>query len=191
MAKSPIKRYEALGVIFILAILTGIALLPSLFLNIRLFGYAGISLLIFSAVGIIVIRKRVAALKRTNPEFFKALEGEDSVTATKCAVCGREDALLFRCYYCTKRFCEEHKLPKKHHCAMAPTASFRTALLTGTLAILIGIAVLYVSLLSSQSFGLAIGGFWIFLGTIVLIARAWEERQSKRAMGEDRNSMIR
>ena len=187
MAKSPIERYDVWGIIFFLAILIGIfALLSSLLFNIRLLGYVGISLLIFSAVGIVVIRKRVAALKRTNPEFFKALQGEDSVTATKCAVCGREDAFLFRCYYCTKWLCEEHKLPKNHHCSMAPTASFRTVLFIGTLAIFIGIAVLYVSLMSSQSLGLLLGGFLIFFGTILLVSRAWVERQSKRAMDIDR-----
>lgn len=180
MAKSPIERYDAWGIVFLVAIIIGTALLP--FFKIPFLGALGISLLIFGIGGIIVARRKVSALKRTNPELFKALEAENSASATKCAVCGAELTFSFRCYYCKKHFCQEHKLPEKHHCSMAPTVSFRTTLLIGTLLILIGIAMLYVSLMPRLSWVLALGGFLIFMGTILLIARAWEESQSRRAM---------
>lgn len=183
MAKSPTDRYGVWGIIFFVAILIGIGLLPSLFFKTYLLGFIGISLLIFSAVGIIVIRKKVSALKRANPELFKALEAENSTSATKCVVCGAKGAFLFRCYYCREYFCEEHKLPETHHCSMAPSASFRTVILTSALMVFVGIAILYVYLMQSLIWGLALGGFLIGMGLLFLIGRAWEEKQSRRAMG--------
>lgn len=34
----------------------------------------------------------------------------------KCAVCGKEELLPFKCSYCGEYFCAEHRLPEKHSC---------------------------------------------------------------------------
>lgn len=34
----------------------------------------------------------------------------------KCAVCGKEELLPFKCSYCGEYFCAEHRLPEKHDC---------------------------------------------------------------------------
>lgn len=34
----------------------------------------------------------------------------------RCAVCGREVLMPFRCAYCGEYFCAEHRLPEKHNC---------------------------------------------------------------------------
>jgi uncharacterized membrane protein HdeD (DUF308 family) len=183
MAKNPIGRFDVWGIIFVVSILIGIGLLPSLFLKIDVLGFIGIFLLTFGAVGIIIFRRKVSALKRSNPEFFRALEAEDSASNTKCPVCSADVGFYFRCYYCKKYFCEKHILPENHHCSMAPKASFRTVLLTCSLMVFAGIIVLYVSLMPSLSWVFALGGFLIGMGLILLIGRAWEERQSKRAIG--------
>jgi hypothetical protein len=186
MAKSPFSRYDRWGIIFLLAILIGIGLSPSLSFKIPILGFLDISILTFGIVGIIVGRRKVIALKRSNPELFKAMEAENSATARKCAVCNAENAFLYRCYYCKKYFCEQHKLPKKHLCSMAPKIGFGAALLISILIIFIGIAMLYASLGSSLSwrlFLLFLGGWVTFFGTLLLIGRSWEERQSKHAIG--------
>ena len=195
MAKSPIdSRYVVWALICLFAILAGIGFSATLFLKISVTtGLIGIPLLVFGVVGIIVIRRKVSALKRLHPEFFKAL-GEDSATAMNCAICGAEHAFRFRCYYCKKYFCEKHKLPKNHHCPAAPKLSFRTVLLISPVMILVGTLILYISLLPSvmppkgsyegiwYGWFPASGALLIGLGMGVPIARAWEERRSKRAM---------
>lgn len=41
-----------------------------------------------------------------------------------CAICNKRVALLndFKCPYCKKYHCEEHRLPEKHKCKGKPTA---------------------------------------------------------------------
>ncbi|RLG03377.1 MAG: hypothetical protein DRN61_04920 [Thaumarchaeota archaeon] len=34
----------------------------------------------------------------------------------RCAVCGKEVLMPFRCVYCGEYFCAEHRLPEKHNC---------------------------------------------------------------------------
>ena len=34
----------------------------------------------------------------------------------KCAVCGKEVLMPFKCSYCGEYFCAEHRLPEKHNC---------------------------------------------------------------------------
>ncbi len=34
----------------------------------------------------------------------------------KCAVCGKDELLPFKCKYCGEFFCGEHRLPEKHDC---------------------------------------------------------------------------
>ncbi len=34
----------------------------------------------------------------------------------KCAVCGKDELLPFKCKYCGEFFCAEHRLPEKHNC---------------------------------------------------------------------------
>jgi len=34
----------------------------------------------------------------------------------KCAVCGKDELLPFKCKYCGEFFCAEHRLPEKHDC---------------------------------------------------------------------------
>jgi len=34
----------------------------------------------------------------------------------KCAVCGKEVLMPFKCAYCGEYFCAEHRLPEKHNC---------------------------------------------------------------------------
>jgi len=34
----------------------------------------------------------------------------------KCAVCGKEILMPFKCSYCGEYFCAEHRLPEKHNC---------------------------------------------------------------------------
>jgi len=34
----------------------------------------------------------------------------------RCAVCGKEVLMPFRCAYCGEYFCAEHRLPEKHNC---------------------------------------------------------------------------
>ncbi|RLG05769.1 MAG: hypothetical protein DRN59_04105 [Thaumarchaeota archaeon] len=34
----------------------------------------------------------------------------------RCAVCGKEVLMPFRCAYCGEYFCSEHRLPEKHNC---------------------------------------------------------------------------
>lgn len=186
MAKNPLGRYDIWGIIFLLAIIIGIALLPPLVFKINLLLVIASSFLLSSGVvGIVILRRRVSALKRSNPEFFKDLEGEDSGRVKKCAVCGAESSLIFRCYYCTKYFCNEHKFTEKHHCSMAPKASFRGVLLVSTFMIFFGIVLLYVSPMISLGWVLVFGPVLIIWGIMFLIGRAWEERQNKRAMGLD------
>jgi len=36
----------------------------------------------------------------------------------KCSFCGKEEPLLFKCKYCGKFYCVEHRLPEKHECPM-------------------------------------------------------------------------
>lgn len=38
---------------------------------------------------------------------------------TKCAFCGTEELLPFRCRYCGQPFCSEHRLPESHNCPAA------------------------------------------------------------------------
>ena len=38
----------------------------------------------------------------------------------KCEFCGKEELLPFRCPYCGKYFCIEHRLPENHNCPEAP-----------------------------------------------------------------------
>lgn len=35
----------------------------------------------------------------------------------KCDYCGREEVLPFKCQYCQRLFCAEHRLPENHNCA--------------------------------------------------------------------------
>jgi hypothetical protein len=183
MDRKPIdSRYDVCGIIFLIAILMGISLLPFLFFKISLLGFIGISLLVFSTIGIAVIRRKVSTVKRTNPELFKALEGEDSANATKCALCGVEPAFRFRCYYCKRYFCEAHKLTKNHHCTAAPKVSFRMVLLMSPIMILVGSAILYLAYNSHFPSLIAFAGLLIALGMISPIVRAWEERQSRRTI---------
>jgi len=81
MAKSPISRYDHWGVFFLLTIIFGGMLLPLLFLVMPLLGFVDISLLIFSVLGIIVIRRKTSILKRKYPEVFKAYNDEIKRTA--------------------------------------------------------------------------------------------------------------
>jgi predicted RNA-binding Zn-ribbon protein involved in translation (DUF1610 family) len=34
----------------------------------------------------------------------------------KCELCGKEVQFIFRCKYCQKTFCSEHRLPENHSC---------------------------------------------------------------------------
>src|SRR3990170_5682187 len=34
----------------------------------------------------------------------------------KCELCGKEVEFLFRCSYCLKGFCSEHRIPESHAC---------------------------------------------------------------------------
>jgi hypothetical protein len=181
MTKSRSLPYDKWGIPFVVAIFLGLFLSAFLFSKFRIIGFIGISLLIFALFVLIVIRRRVSALKRANPEVFKVLEPKDETDASKCAICGREPAFLYRCYYCRKYFCEEHKLPKSHHCSSAPPTSFRTVILTCTIMISVGIAILY--LFHSSLSWVFISAFVILFGTMLLIGRSWEERRSKRVMG--------
>jgi len=191
MAKRPLDSwYTIWGVICIFAILAGIGILPAQFVfrRIDILTFIDISLLIFGVGGIAIIRKKATALRQAHPEFFKALEALKNPKPTKCAICGAEPAFRFRCYYCQRYFCEEHKLPKNHHCSAAPPTSFRTVLMIGAIAIFIGISMLYVSFAvsltrNSHFFMVIFGPFSIFFGTGTIVVRSWEERQSKRAMG--------
>lgn len=196
MAKSPLRRYDVFGIIVIFTIIIGIPILIGSFLlwiNIRLF-FIGISFLAFSGIAIFIARKRVAELKRVHPEMFKVLEEEDNTRTTKCAICGSEPAFRYRCYYCRKYFCEEHKLPKSHRCKDAPPLSLRTVLLLSPVLILIGTLILYISLLPSvmpprgsyENIGYAsipaLALVLIGLGILGPLARLWEEKQNRRAM---------
>jgi hypothetical protein len=190
MAKSPLRRYDVFGIIVIFAIIIGIPILIASFLlwiNIRLF-FIGISFLAFSGIAIFIARKRVAELKRVHPELFKALEGEDSAGVTKCALCGAEPAFRFRCYYCKKYFCEDHILPRNHHCYVAPTASFRTVLFGGVVTIFVGIVMLIASFMIIHThnidFILVVSGWSaVFLGMMGLAVRTWEETRFRHAIG--------
>jgi hypothetical protein len=190
MAKSPIGRYDRWGILFILTIIIGTPLLPFLLLAMPLIGFIDLSLLILSVAGILIIRRKVSALKRANPDLFKSLEPKEN--STKCAICGAELVFPHRCYYCGKHFCHEHILTKNHHCSNAPTVSFRTILLTSPVIILGGTALLYASLMPESPISifnihsgalLGLGGVLVFLGIFGPIVRAWEERQSKRVIG--------
>lgn len=35
---------------------------------------------------------------------------------TKCEKCGKDIAIPFKCSYCWKDFCTEHRLPYSHNC---------------------------------------------------------------------------
>ena len=39
----------------------------------------------------------------------------------KCAQCGKDVLIPFRCNYCGKYFCENHRLLESHNCSEAPT----------------------------------------------------------------------
>jgi hypothetical protein len=187
-AKRPLDfRYTVWGIVCFFAILIGIGILPTQFLfhKIDVLTFIDISLLIFGAGGIFIIREKVAALKRVHPEFFKALEVEDCAKTTKCAICRAEPAFRFRCYYCKKYFCEQHKLPKSHHCTAAPKVSFRTVLLMSPVMIFLGIAILYLIYLYSIKIpeAFAFGGVLIAMGILFPLGRALAERQSNRALG--------
>jgi len=34
----------------------------------------------------------------------------------KCAMCGKEVTLPFKCKYCGQLFCDDHRLPENHSC---------------------------------------------------------------------------
>jgi hypothetical protein len=34
-----------------------------------------------------------------------------------CSECGKRVILTYRCHYCGEQFCDEHRLPERHHCA--------------------------------------------------------------------------
>jgi len=34
----------------------------------------------------------------------------------ECSYCGKEDMLPYKCSYCEKSFCSQHRLPENHEC---------------------------------------------------------------------------
>ncbi|MGD0318104.1 MAG: AN1-type zinc finger protein [Nitrososphaerales archaeon] len=35
---------------------------------------------------------------------------------TACAICGKNEAFPFKCRYCSKMVCSDHRLPEVHDC---------------------------------------------------------------------------
>ena len=111
----------------------------------------------------------------------------------KCDYCDLEFARLYQCYYCKFYFCEEHLLSKNHECARAPKVSSRTVLLLSPIMILVGMLILYVSLLPSVepprgslewAFGYGwipgLGAALIVGGIIGPIVRNWQDQRVRR-----------
>ena len=53
---------------------------------------------------------------KVSKEFADIPKCAEEPLMAKCAVCGREILMPFRCSYCGEYFCAEHRLPEKHNC---------------------------------------------------------------------------